>query len=158
MRKGQIGSIDLFIAIFIFLILLSVLVGMWNLYSTRLNEGIEYEKIRLLAFHISDTFVKTPGYPSAWENSPSSAEAIGLASSGRVLSSAKVDAFIAMNYSAAKQKIKAEGYDFKFRIKDLSNNVLLASGANITGGTAIAVERYVKYENEKAIMEFAVWK
>lgn len=157
MRKGQIGSIDLFIAIFIFLLLLSVLIGMWNLYSTRLSEGVEYEKMRLLAFHISDVFVKTQGYPTGWENSPLSAEAIGLASSDRVLSTAKTNAFAAMNYSSAKQKIKAIGYDFKFRVKDLSNNVLLESGANITGDTAIAVERYVEYENEKAIMEFAIW-
>lgn len=158
MRKGQIGSIDLFVAIFVFFILLAVLMGMWNLYYTRLNEGTEYEKMRLLAFHISDIFVKTPGYPSAWETSPASAEAIGLASSDRVLSSAKANAFAAMDYSFARERTKLTGYNFKFRIKDLSNNVLLSSGSNISGDTAIAVERYVEYENEKAIMEFAVWK
>lgn len=70
MRKGQIASVDLFIAFTVFILLISILVGMWNTYSQRLNEGIEYEKMRLAAYHISDSFVKTPGSPSAWELSP----------------------------------------------------------------------------------------
>ena len=158
MRKGQIGSIDLFIAFFIFMLLIAILVGMWNLYYTRLNEGMEYEQMRLLSFHVSDIFVKTPGYPSAWESSPSTAEVIGLAGSDRVLSSAKVNAFASLNYPMAKEKLKLAGYDFRFRIRDLSNNPLIVSGTNISGDTSIVTERYITYENKKAIMEFALWK
>lgn len=158
MRKGQIASVDLFIAFTVFILLVSILVGMWNMYSQRLNEGIEYEKMRLAAYHISDSFVKTPGSPSAWELSPSSAEIFGLAIDDRVLSSAKANAFANISYSAAKEKLKIMGYNYRFRIKDLSNNILLASGMAPAGDISIVVERYVTYENEKAIMEFALWK
>ena len=74
------------------------------MYSQRLNEGMEYEKMRLAAYHISDSFVKTPGNPSAWELSPSSAEIFGLAIDDRVLSSAKANAFANMSYSLCKGK------------------------------------------------------
>ena len=158
MRKGQIASVDLFIAFFVFILLISILVGTWNLYNQRLNESIEYEKMRLGAYYISDSFVKTPGTPSAWENNPSSVEIIGLAIDDRVLSSAKADAFANLSYATAREKLKIMGYNYGFRIKDLSNNIIMASGMAPAGDISVVVERYVTYENEKAIMEFALWK
>ncbi|MFH1065377.1 MAG: hypothetical protein V1734_02620 [Nanoarchaeota archaeon] len=158
MRKGQIASVDLFIAFFVFILLISILVGTWNLYNQRLNESMEYEKMRLGAYYISDSFVKTSGTPSAWENNPSSVEIIGLAIDDRVLSSAKVDAFANLSYASAREKLKIMGYNYGFRIKDLSNNIIMASGMAPAGDISIVVERYVTYENEKAIMEFALWK
>ena len=64
MRKAQIASIDLFIAITIFLILAAITIYTWNLYNTRFNESLEYEKMQLITFQITDLLVKHPGYPS----------------------------------------------------------------------------------------------
>lgn len=158
MRKAQIASIDLFIAITIFLILLGVVLHAWNIYNMRLQDNIEYERMQLAAFRASDLLAKSSGYPPAWEENPAAAETLGLASSGRILSASKVSAFISMDYDASRQKLKLMPYEYRFRIKQLSNNVTTGSGVPASGDLAVSTERYVSYNNENAIMEFTVWK
>jgi len=158
MRKAQIASVDLFIAITVFLVLVAATIYTWNLYTTRLNENLEYEKMQLIAFQITDLLVKNPGSPSGWEETPNSAGVIGLAQDDRVLSQDKITAFVNLDYDLSKEKFNIELYDYKFRIKDRSNNVLQESGQDFTGDIAIAVERYVLLNDEKTIMEFMLWK
>ena len=158
MRKGQIASIDLFIAITIFVMLLGVVLHAWNLYNMRLQDNIEYERMQLAAFRVSDLLAKSTGYPGAWEENPGAAETLGLASSGRVLSASKVSAFASMGYDVSRQKLKLVPYEYRFRIKQLSNNVTTALGLPVSGDLSVTAERYVSYNNEKAIMEFTVWK
>lgn len=158
MRKAQIASIDLFIAITIFLLLAAATIYTWNLYTARLNENLEYEKMQLIVFQITDLLVKNPGYPSAWEENPTNLEVIGMAQDDRILSQDKITAFTKLNYDTSKEKFNIELYDYKFRIKDLSNNMIQESGQNFTGDTSIVIERYVLLNNEKRIMEFMLWK
>ncbi|MBU2638021.1 MAG: hypothetical protein KJ955_03545 [Nanoarchaeota archaeon] len=157
MRKAQIASIDLFIAVTIFLILLGVVLHAWNIYNLRLQDNIEYEKMQLKAFHVSDLLVKSPGYPFAWEDS-GPAEVIGLASSDRVLSPEKVSAFIAMDYDESKQMLKLSPYEYSFRIKQLSNNLTSSSGLPMAGELSVTAERYVTYNDEKAIVQITIWE
>ena len=157
MRKAQIASVDLFIAITVFLILAAATIYTWNLYNTRLTENLEYEKMQLIAFQITDLLVKNPGHPSGWEET-SNAGVIGLAQDDRVLSQDKVTAFVNLDYNTSRELFNIELYDYKFRMKDLSNNVLQESGQEFTGDTSIVIERYVLFNNEKTIMEFTIWK
>jgi hypothetical protein len=158
MRKAQIASIDLFIAITVFLLLTAATIYTWNLYNLRLNENLEYEKMQLIVFQITDLLVKSPGYPTAWEENPTNLGVIGLAQDDRILSQDKITAFTKLNYDTSKEKFNIELYDYKFRIKDLSNNIIQESGQNFTGDTSIVIERYVLLNNEKRIMEFTLWK
>ncbi len=158
MHKGQIASIDLFIAVTIFLILLGVVLNAWNLYNIRLQGNIEYEKMQLKAFYVSDMLVKSSGYPSAWEEDISSAEAIGLALSDRDLSQQKLSAFLAMGYNTSKQMLKISPYEYSFRLRQLSNNLTLGSGMVFAGELAVTAERYVTYNDEKAIMQLTIWE
>jgi len=158
MRKAQIASIDLFIAITIFLFLALITIYTWNLYNTRLGESLEYEKMQLIAFQITDLLVKNPGHPSGWEESPANVGVIGLAQDDRVLSQSKITAFANLDYDTSKERFNIEPYDYKFKIKDLSNNVIQESGQAFIGDTSIVVERYVLLNNEKTIMEFTLWK
>lgn len=158
MRKAQIASVDLFIAITVFLFLLAATIYTWNLYTTRLNESLEYEKMQLITFQITDLLVKSPGHPTGWEEAPNNAGVIGLAQDDRVLSQDKITAFVNLDYDFSKEKFNIELYDYKFKIKDLSNNVLQESGQDFDGDTAIVIERYVLLNDEKTIMEFTLWK
>ena len=158
MRKAQVASIDLFIAITVFLILLASTIYTWNLYNTRFNENLEYEKMQLIAFQITDLLVKNPGYPTGWEESPNSVSVIGLAQDDRVLSQDKINAFVNLDYNLSKERFNMELYDYKFRVKSLSNNVLYQSGQNFDGDTAIVIERYALLDDEATIMEFTIWE
>lgn len=158
MRKAQVASIDLFIAITAFIFLISATVYAWNICNTRLADDIEYEKMELAAFHITDIMVKSQGSPSAWEELPAGIEVIGLARDDRLLSQDKVDAFVGLDYGSVKEKFNIGLYDYKFRLKDLANNVLQESGLDFTGDTSVVIERYIIFGDEKAILELTLWK
>ena len=158
MRKGQIATIDLFIALVVFFILIITVIQIWSLYNHRLGEDMDDETLQLLGFQISDFLVKSPGFPTAWEENVSSLEVIGLASSDRILSQEKINAFITLDYSLLKEKFNIEPFEYKFRIKDMTNNVINESGLNFTGDKSVVTERYVMVKNEKRVMEFTLWK
>ncbi|MBU4501733.1 MAG: hypothetical protein KKA79_04020 [Nanoarchaeota archaeon] len=158
MRKAQLASVDLFIAITVFLILITATIYTWNLYNIRFNENLEYEKMELVAFQITDLLVKNPGHPTGWEENSLNVGVIGLAQDDRILSQDKITAFVNFDYNTTKEKFKIMSYDYKFRVKDLSDNVLQESGLDFTGDTSIVLERYVLLNNEKAIMEFTLWE
>ena len=140
------------------MILVSLTVYTWNLYNVRLNEDLEYEKIQLIAFQITDLLVKSPGYPAGWEENPSNVGIIGLAQNDRVLSQDKVTAFMNLEYNSSKERFNIEYYDYKFKIKSLSNSVMQESGLNFGGDTSVVIERYVLLDDERRIMEFTLWK
>jgi len=158
MRKAQVASIDLFIAITVFLILSVATIYTWNLYSTRLNESLNYEKMQLITLQITDLLVKNPGFPSGWEENINNLDVIGLAQDDRVLSQDKITAFIDLGYDVSKEKFNIEYYDYKFRLRDLSNNTLQESGQDFAGDTSIVIERYVLVDDKKRIMEFMLWE
>ncbi len=160
MRKGQVESVDLFIAVGGFLLLSASLLYFWNIYNIRLNEEIENEKMQLNAFHITDLITKTPGLPSSWEKEPEDVEVIGLAASDRVISSEKVDAFISLDYNSTKDLFNINAYDYTLRIKDLGGTTLKEAGINQSSQDVkkFMVFRYVMYNDQKALLEFAIWK
>lgn len=158
MRKAQLASVDLFIAIVVFLILVTATIYTWNLYNIRFNENLEYEKMELAAFQITDLLVKSPGHPTGWEENPLNVGVIGLAQDDRVLSQDKITAFVNLDYNTTRERLKIKNYDYKFRVKDLSDNILQESGLDFTGDTSIVLERYVLLNNEKTIMEFTLWE
>lgn len=158
MRKAQLASIDLFIAITVFLLLSAATIYTWNLYNKRLNENLNYEEMQLIVLRITDLLVKNPGYPPGWEENPVNLEVIGLAQDDRILSQDKVTAFVNLDYIVSKEKFNIESYDYKFRLRDLSNNTQEESGQDFTGDSSIVIERYVLLNDEKRIMEFTLWK
>ena len=159
MRKAQAVTIDLFIALFIFLLLTIIIVSIWNSYNTRITEDVEYERMQLVAYQITNQLIKSQGIPTAWEKNPASLGEIGLATSDRKLSAEKVDAFVNLPYNTVRNILNLENYGFIFKIKTLSNKVLKSlSETPPEGKEAVGLERYVIYNDEKAILEFRIWK
>lgn len=159
MRKAQAIATDLFIALAIFVLITAFIIYLWNDYNTKLNEDVEYERLQILAYQITNQLVKTQGLPKSWEKNPSGFDEIGLATSDRKLSTGKVDSFISLPYDSVRNALNLEGYGYSFKVKSSANNVLKSSGETIPEGTeAVGLERYVIYDNEKAILEFKIWK
>lgn len=158
MRKAQAVITDLFIALAIFVMLIVIIVYLWNDYSTRLSEDVEYERIQLIAYQITNQLIKTQGVPKAWEKNPSSFSEIGLATSDRKLSAEKVDSFVNLPYDTVRDALNLEGYGYSFKIKTLSNKALKSSGGTPEETETVGLERYVIYNNEKSILEFKIWK
>lgn len=158
-KKSQIFTIDLIAAMFIFIVLLTAIMLMWNRYIVIADDHIEYDEAQIIGYQISDVMIKSQGKPSNWEENSSKALIIGLANSDRRLSSSKVNAFLNMSYNDSKKALNIPYYDFSFQIKDLlGNNLTSFYGNNEEGDFTINLRRYVFYENEKAIMEFKLRK
>ena len=158
-KKSQIVMIDLMMAMFIFIVLLTAIMLFWNRYTLTANKQIEYEEAQFMAYQISDLLVKAKGKPLDWEKNLSNVHVIGLASSDRIISTSKVNAFLNISYNNSKKILNIPYYDFSFQIKDLGgNNITALYGKKAGEDFIISLRRYVLYENEKAIMELKLWK
>ena len=158
MRKSQAIITDFFIALFVFLILITAIVYIWNDYNTKIVENVEYERMQLVAYQITNQMLKNKGVPSAWEKDSVNVGEIGLVVSDRKLSKDKVDAFVNLPYNAVRDILNIEGYDYSFKIKSLSNTILSSLGG-IPGDTeVVSIERYGVYDGENVILQFKIWK
>src|SRR3989344_8213091 len=108
MKKAQLFTTDLFIALSIFIILIGIVFLTWARYNAKLNEDINFEDMQIKAFQITDLLTKTEGYPSAWEKNISSLEVIGLMESERNLSLAKTQNFTSLDYNLTRQLFNIE--------------------------------------------------
>ncbi len=156
-RKGQVAIIDLFIAIAVFIILITITTLTWDLYNIRLDIRIDYDDMMIRAFQISDSLVKSSGYPGDWEKT-SNPSIIGLAEADRVLSKDKVSKFTSLNYNNVKDKMKINLYDYYFLIRNAGGDPIITSGVSPSGNYVVNLARIVVYDNEPAIMEFALWR
>ncbi|MDP3917270.1 MAG: hypothetical protein Q8Q42_03205 [Nanoarchaeota archaeon] len=66
-RKGQAAVTDLFVAIGVFIVLITITSVMWNLYNIRLQNRIIYDDLVVKSFQINDLLLKTPGFPDNWD-------------------------------------------------------------------------------------------
>ncbi len=157
LKKSQIAVTDLFIALFIATILIIIVIFTWNRYSIILNEESDYRELQIIAFQTADLLVKSEGDPQNWENNPLNVDVIGLATKDRNLSAEKVNSFINLSYNFTLKSLGLELYDFYFQLKDI-NGTKLAEHGKTPKNFVVNVQRLVLYENEKAIVEFALWK
>ncbi len=160
-KRGQAVIMDLFVAISVFIVLLTILIITWDLHTIRLTSRVEYDELILRTLSISDTLVKSEGFPFDWENSPSSTLQIGLAQSDGVLSTDKVTVF-AINQQPSEDSVrrllKTSSYKYYFAVRDFDGTVYASRGTAPTGKVAVDVGRIVIYQGAPRVMEFALWK
>ncbi|HLC72180.1 MAG TPA: hypothetical protein VJH37_01195 [Candidatus Nanoarchaeia archaeon] len=162
-KNGQAAVTDLFIAISVFIILITITTLTWNLYNIRLTSRFDYDEMMLKGFQVSDLLVKSKGIPVNWhitynETAP---EVLGLADNERVLSSERIDAFKDLsdrNPALIKDALKINLYNYYFVIRDQTGVPLLNSGLFPSGKYAVNLARIALYNNQPVIVEFAIWK
>src|SRR3989344_3907752 len=173
--KGQAAVTDLFIAISVFIILITITTLTWNLYNIRLTSRFDYDDMMLRGFQVSDLLVKSKGIPPDWHISynttypnPRGSNAdikplqlIGLADNERVLSPQRVDAFKDIsdaNPQIVKDALNINLFNYYFVIRNQTGIPLLNTGLFPSGKYAVNLARIVSYNNQPVIMEFAIWK
>ncbi len=159
-KKAQMAITDLFIALFAFTILIVIVVFVWNRYVLILGENSDYEEMKIVAFQTADLLVKSKGWPDNWEENPDGVEVIGLAGSDRNISAAKVSALINnVSYSNASRSLGVAYYNFSLQINHINGTKLEGYGpSSFPNRSVINIQRLVHYENEKAVLQFALWK
>ena len=156
MSKAQLVMTDFFIALMVFIILITAIIINLNNYTSRLSYDQNKNEILITLFQVSDAFVKTSGIPSSWESNLTSLEVIGLADWDRNLSVNKVKNFTNLNYTRAQSFL--DYYNFYFRIMNSTNSSLVASGLVFNGTSSVSTRRYVNYNGNEVIMELTLWE
>ncbi|MBW2985450.1 hypothetical protein KY313_02230 [Candidatus Woesearchaeota archaeon] len=176
-KKSQSVVIDLFIALFVFILIMSIITIMWNRYNLDLNQKITQKDMWLKAYHITDLLVESQGNPIDWEINISNisyvrnhVSSIGLVNLDRQLSLDKVEAFKILsnstNYNITRELLNIEGFEFYFTLFH-SSGLIFESGnspifyGDLISGRTTTIRRYVSFEecNEnKCILEFSLWE
>lgn len=159
-KRAQINATDMLVAVFIFSLLLSLIMLNFNNYNVSLLNNIEREKIISEAIAISDALVKTAGIPSRWNSS--NVLFLGLADSDRKISEKKAKEFCKIPYNETRKMLNLQ-YHFYFFISSLNGTKKIGYGRNPENKSKIInIRRYIIYENEseneKAILDFALWR
>ncbi len=155
-HKGQIAALDFFIALLIFSVLLTITMLSWSSYHSKISERAEYHDMMTKAFQISDVLVKSPGFPSNWDEG--NVGVVGLAIEDRILSIDKVNAFANLSLNKTKSIFQIYGYKFYFNLTKTNGEGIKEYGEEPNGEKSISIKRYVLYNDEKATMEFKIWK
>jgi len=111
--KGQLVSSDAAASVFLFSILATVLLLSWDSMLDRAAEDVQRTDMEITATRLLDTLVKSPGHPLDWE--VKNATIIGLARSDRTIDSAKLNAFMDMDYNKSLQVLGIH-YNYFFRV------------------------------------------
>jgi hypothetical protein len=171
-KQGQAAVTDLFIAISVFIILITITTLTWDLYRVRLNNRIEFDDMIITAFQISDVLIKTKGIPDDWEKNTGDPEVIGLIATEKILSAEKVNAFVGsgppqLTYEEIKNLFNINEYDFYFTINkrnpDGTKQLIANQGLVPTGRYNVNLARLIIYQGgpypgEPHFMEFSLWK
>jgi len=152
--SGQAFSTDFALAIMIFLMLFAALtLAFGNIIEFSVGDDAS-RHLELLTANIAGQLISGPGYPSKWEANPAAASVIGLASSDRTLDQSKVNALAGLDYAAAKDLLKTEGYDFFFRLVGSG----VTAGLPVSGNLAAYAKRFVMYNGNNETLELYLWR
>jgi len=156
-RKGQMNSIDLMMAILIFVILIVFVIGFWFVEQKEIQSTLTKNRLEAEAISISDILIKSPGIPSDWEKNQSEIKMLGLAIEGNVLSDAKISNFTNMSYSSAQNYLGLDD-QFYFYIENMNGNRLYQFGNNTFGDQVIVITRFAVLNGEKILMRVSVYE
>jgi hypothetical protein len=142
-RKGQIFTIDLLIALFVFLLLFTtVLLFLYsnadisNSYSSYYSQ-ITSDYINNLAVQGANSIIGSQGYPSDWSSlACSQIKQLGVMHDNIMASPTKLYGLTALPLSCISSLLKA-GNSFNITFYYLNNSILKINGKGITAGFPI---------------------
>ncbi len=163
-RKAQLFSVDVGLTFLVFVGFIVIFTTLWNQSVKQLDESLEKQNLQEKIFYYSDYLVRTKGYPENWNNS--NVLLIGFAGNNEnVLLTSKIDNFMLLNYSFAKNRMNLEGNEFYLKIIDVIHNQTLYSYGNMSyqdSKELIQITRFCLVNNTSKLIPsklvLGVWK
>ena len=157
-KNAQVFSIDLIIALSIFLIAGAIVVVALYEFNNDADEKNKFNNMYITAVKASDILVKSEGLPKDWNSS--NLTVIGLAESDRVISPSKVNRMINLSYNVTRRNLGLYPYEFYIALKNITGSKIIEYGNNFTdeaGAIRVISSRRVVYNGEAAIFDLQVW-
>ena len=116
--------------------------------------------MELLSFQITDVLAQFEGTPSNWHNDPSNVSIVGFRDAMGRLDEKKVDAFMQLNYTRARQLLNIERFEYYIEMRDENGNVLNSSGSspNKNATRSVSTLRISSIGNITRQIGFTLWK
>jgi len=156
MLKAQIVIMDLFFAVFLFIVLLVSFFVRWNVYQLRFSDALMRNEVELYTLQLADQLLKSPGVPENWEDFNSTPDLIGLSSKSIIISDKKLEAFKNLGYANIVNSTNVGLYNFYFLL--VKDNVSIVEIGNYSSGQAVNLRRNVIYKDGVANVEISLWK
>jgi len=153
-KKGQAAVTDLFVAIGIFIVLVTITAVLWNLYNVRLANRMDYDGLVIKAFQTSDLLLQTPGNPDNWDYLVLEEDAdsddinyLGLVDGELKIPYNKTLALATLNETGIKDVFHAGQYRIGIRLRN-SNGIEIFNVGKVSGTSKYAVNlaRNVLYQ------------
>lgn len=168
MNKAQIFSLDVLVAIGIFIFILLSAALIWN-YS---REKIAIEETRndleIIARNSLAVLIETKGDPKNWTAytfSQTNILSLGLADEFLVLNQTKISSLSSANYSAAKTILGILGLNYEFSLNvdtwngtSYTPNYTIGTAPNATASEVVNIERFVLLNNKWTKAAIKIWK
>lgn len=155
--KGQSVMSDFLIAIVILFIIIALSASIWNRSVSNLRLKEERTEMENLAISITDQLIRNFGIPGDWNKT--NVMVIGLAKEDNVLDSEKVTNLINLEKDKTKTLLAVRNYNFIFRLRNISENILVEYGDLPTNAKEVViVRRIILYKGRPSIMDFGLWE
>lgn len=168
-KKGQINSIDLVVAMLIFVVIILFLIQIWGVELKSADTGAEFNALQSKALSLSDMLVKSGGVPARWERANQTPDSFGLVQEPNVLDVNKLNKFFNMNYSDIKYVMGMDN-EYYISIIDLDGNILYSirndtgdingagsSNGGAADGQSASVTRFAILNNEIVKLRLVVY-
>lgn len=124
--RGQILSIDMNISLFLFVAFVLASTMVFNHVSSQLDDYIVYSGMVRTAVILSDTLVRSPGYPANWNST--NVMSVGLAEESNIINGSNLLKLGAIPYQTFKERTGIEDYDILINITSLGGQELFTYG------------------------------
>lgn len=158
MQKGQSIPLDFMVALFLFLLLMTYFILLWDIYSVRYKEQSARISTELSAIIIADQLVSSPGSPENWTLNATGAQSIGLAISPNRLDWGKAQAFSAVPYAYQKILLGSDK-EFYMKIEGTNGVLYFVTGAQPANASrAIEVVRVATLNSSAVFVKVQVYE
>ncbi len=132
-RKGQVFASDFVISVVLFIVMLIAAADLWNIASLKYSKSSTYEIMQKKAFSITDTLIKTEGYPKNWTNA--TVRLIGVSEEKEnVLSKRKLLEMRNISYSDLRTAWGVSDYEVYLKFTNSSGDLVALDDAFLEYG------------------------
>ena len=156
-RKAQILTYDFFVAMAIFLVVLTVVMGYWYYSSTQIEETRERNQATNSLFLSSDVWFKE-GYPKYW--GPTDVMEIGISNDGRINETKMNMIRDNISYSKLVSLLNLGIYNVQYTVYNSSKGIIFQfpSGVDLSSAKNIYnIERVGVLDENPVVIRTILW-
>jgi hypothetical protein len=165
MSKGQVWSFDFAVSVVIFFSVVVMILFSWNYTTAKHTEQTVFNEMESKAVSLSDSFIRTSGYPEEWNSS--NVQIIGMADEENVLNETKILQVVGMPYDTIRATMGIMNYNFYLGIRYLNETVINMNGTDLECGLdpslysnstmIVPIERFMLFDHKVASLLFILW-